>query len=113
MAMHSTIDKVIHLSSDRAERLAQLAKPRGQPEDALIEKASDQFGDIDEPFYSSLESVLDDLAKRLKTSEGAEMYPRFRERLLKLARMAGYIGWGYGDAVTDAVEELEAILGQR
>jgi len=74
---------------------------------------TNQFGDIDEPFYSSLESVLDDLARRLKTSEGAEMYPRFRERLLKLARRAGHIGWGYGDDVTSTVEELEAILGQR
>jgi hypothetical protein len=75
-------------------------------------KFTNQFGDIDEPFYNSLESVLDDLAKRLKTSEGAEMYPRFRERLLKLARAAGYIGWGYGDYVTSTVKELEAILGQ-
>lgn len=39
--MSYTIGKVIHLSVDRAERLAQLAHERGSTEDALIEKALD------------------------------------------------------------------------
>jgi len=39
--MSHTIDKVVHLSNDRAERLALLAHERGATEDALIEKALD------------------------------------------------------------------------
>lgn len=39
--MSHTIDKVIHLSTDRAERLALLAHERDATEDALIEKALD------------------------------------------------------------------------
>ena len=41
LAMNLTIDKVVHLAPDRAERLAQLAHLRGATEDALMEKALD------------------------------------------------------------------------
>ncbi len=50
--MGSTVDKVVHLSADHAERLAQLAQIRGATEDALVEKALDLLfgvtGDLSE-----------------------------------------------------------------
>jgi hypothetical protein len=65
-----------------------------------------EFGDINESFYNSLESVLNEMAQLLMR-EGKELYPRFRERIQRLATLADGIGWGYGDAVRDQVFQLE------
>jgi hypothetical protein len=69
-----------------------------------------EFGDINESFYNSLESVLNEMAQLL-LREGAEFYPRFRERVQRLTSHADHIGWGYGDAVRDQVHHLESKLG--
>lgn len=65
-----------------------------------------EYGDINEAFYDSLESVLRELVTLL-CQEGAELYPRFRDRLDQLAEIAIHIGWGYGDCVSDQVGYLE------
>ena len=65
-----------------------------------------EFGDINESFYNSLESVLTEMAQLLMR-EGKELYPRFRERIRRLAILVDGIGWGYGDAVRDQVFQLE------
>ena len=73
---------------------------------------TNQFGDINESFYNSLESVLDEMAVLLRTAEGAALYPRFQDRVSRLARAASGIGWGYGDHVTEQIELLEAEVGK-
>lgn len=65
-----------------------------------------EFGDINESFYNSLESVLNEMAQLLMR-EGKELYSRFRERIRRLATLVDGIGWGYGDAVRDQVYQLE------
>ncbi len=65
-----------------------------------------EFGDINESFYNSLESVLNEVAQLL-VREGKELYPRFRERVQRLATRADGIGWGYGDALRDQMYQLE------
>lgn len=65
-----------------------------------------QFGDINEPFYNSLESVLNEMTQLL-LREGSELYRRFRERVQGLTTHADHIGWGYGDALRDQVYRLE------
>ena len=72
-------------------------------------KFTHEFGDINESFYNSLESVLTEMAQLLMR-EGTELYPRFRERIRRLATLADGIGWGYGDAVRDQVYQLESEL---
>lgn len=69
-----------------------------------------EFGDIDEPYYDSLESVLDEMVKLLR-KEGRDLYPRFQTRIQSLKRYAGKIGWGYGDYLGDQVYLLETQLG--
>jgi hypothetical protein len=69
-----------------------------------------EFGDINESFYNSLESVLNEMTQLL-LMEGREFYPRFRERVQRLANRADGIGWGYGDALQDKVYQLESKLG--
>jgi hypothetical protein len=64
------------------------------------------YGDIDEGFYNSLDSVLAEVA-RLLVKEGPELYPRFRDRLTQVEDDASNIGWGYCDSVRDQVRTLE------
>ncbi len=71
-----------------------------------------EFGDINESFYNSLESVLNEMV-RLLLRESPELYPRFRERIQRLATLADGIGWGYGDAVRDQVFTLEEKLKRK
>ena len=73
---------------------------------------TNQFGDINEPFYNSLESVLDEMVGLLRTTEGVALYPRFQDRMNRLAMRASGIGWGYGDHVTEQTELLEAEVGK-
>jgi hypothetical protein len=73
---------------------------------------TNQFGDINESFYNSLESVLDEMVGLLRTAEGAALYPRFQDRVSRLARAASGIGWGYGDHVAEQVELLETEVGK-
>lgn len=65
-----------------------------------------EFGDINESFYNSLESMLNELAELLVGSD-RELYPKFRERIQRLATRARDIGWSYGDALRDQAYRLE------
>lgn len=71
-----------------------------------------EYGDIDEPFYDSMESALDELAALLR-GDAREMYPRFRTRLARVEPMTDGIGWGFHDFVGDVVGQLEEELGGR
>ena len=71
-----------------------------------------EYGDIDERFYSSVESALEELAALLR-GEAQGMYPQFRDRLARLEQMTDGIGWGFHDFVGDVVGRLEEELGGR
>ena len=78
-----------------------------------VEKGTEfthEFGDINDAYYNSLESVMNDMVKLL-FKEGRNLYPRFRERILHLRIHADSIGWGYGDYLEDQVGYLEDELG--
>jgi hypothetical protein len=67
-----------------------------------------EFGDIDERFYTSLESVVMDIGKMLRTPEGADQAGTVVARLrVQAEAVAGRVGWGYADFLADAVEEIE------
>ena len=70
------------------------------------------YGDIDERFYSSVESALDELAALLR-GEARGMYPQFSERLARVEQMTDGIGWGFHDYVGDVVGQLEEELGDQ
>jgi len=69
-------------------------------------KFTDMYGDIDERFYSSVESALDELAELLRR-EARELYPQFRNRLAGVEQMSDGIGWGFHDFIADVVGRLE------
>jgi len=64
-----------------------------------------EYGDIDERFYDSIESALDELAALLR-GEARGLYPQFRNRLAKVEQMTDGIGWGFHDFVGQLEEEL-------
>jgi hypothetical protein len=69
-------------------------------------KFTHEYGDIDERFYSSVESALDELAALLR-GEARELYPKFRDRLARVEQMTDGIGWGFHDFVAGVVGQLE------
>ncbi len=71
-----------------------------------------EYGDIDERFYDSVESVLDELASLLR-GEARDVYPQFRNRLAVVEQMTDGIGWGFHDFIADVVGQLEEELGGR
>lgn len=68
-----------------------------------------EYGDVNSSFFSSLTSVYEEMTDLLY-SEGRELYPRFRERIQKLADYSGSIGWGYGDYLSERAFELDGEL---
>ena len=70
------------------------------------------YGDMDERFYDSVESALEELAALLR-GEVRGIYPQFRDRLARVEQMADGIGWGFHDFVGDIVGQLEEELGGR
>jgi len=71
-----------------------------------------EYGDIDERFYRSVESALDELAALLR-GDARGMYPQVRDRLARVKQMTDGIGWGFHDFVADVVWQLEEELGGR
>jgi len=71
-----------------------------------------EYGDIDERFYRSVESALDELAALLR-GDARGMYPQVRARLARVKQMTDGIGWGFHDFVADVVWQLEEELGGR
>ncbi|CAN5353633.1 hypothetical protein BH10PSE16_BH10PSE16_40960 [soil metagenome] len=65
-----------------------------------------EYGDIEERFYDSVESVLDELAALL-LGEARSLYPGFESRLARVKKMTADMGWGFGDHVREVVSELE------
>jgi|GEM_PF-3523328 hypothetical protein len=69
-----------------------------------------QFGDINGAFYSSLESAAAEFS-RLLLGEGKNAYQQFHERIGRVESRAEHIGWGYGDYIRDWAWTLENELG--
>lgn len=71
---------------------------------------TNDFGDIDEPFYNALLNMFERFVVELKMSPARrELYEFFRDRLIKM-RNTSDIGWGYGDEIQWNVDELEKNL---
>jgi hypothetical protein len=77
---------------------------------------TNDFGDIDEPFYIALETMLGNLVDLLFESPDAKaLYAQFENRFdrLELERSASDIGWGYGDTVSGMIDDLRERMGVR
>ena len=74
---------------------------------------TNDFGDIDEPFYDKLINMLERFAVELRRSPAKyELYELFRSRLMAM-RKTSDIGWGYGDFIQETVDELEELFAAK
>ena len=65
-----------------------------------------EYGDLGEPCFSSLASVLEEVNRTLQQDQESTLYDQFSQRLLNLADKARDLGWGYGDRVVETVSAL-------
>lgn len=64
------------------------------------------YGDIDQRFYNSILSALDELTSLL-VREAREEYPKLSERLARVERITQRVGWGFHDHIVEVVWLLE------
>lgn len=69
-------------------------------------KFTDSYGDIDEPFYNSIESMFQSVASKIRGNE--ELFWAYNKRMEKLVRICQPIGWGFGDNMSYIYYDLES-----
>lgn len=72
---------------------------------------TDEFGDMYEGFYNSMESMFDSFCKDLKRNPS--WYEHFIGRMEKLRKTTSYMGWGYADGIDAMIEEVEEELSRK
>lgn len=72
-------------------------------------KCTLEYGDIDERFYNSMESMF---RKTLKDMEEHGLLGLFEKRCMAIQRQTRDLGWGFGDAITELCEEYFASISQ-
>lgn len=72
---------------------------------------TNEYGDIDEPFYEGLEQMLADFRDVLFANPQCYEEGELAQRVISLGREAGGLGWGYGDFVTEVVGEIQQRFG--
>ena len=68
---------------------------------------TNEFGDIDGPFYDSLCSVYGQFIEQLNFNGKEDLYFKFKERIDNLISSSSNIGWGYGDFIFDKSLEID------
>ena len=66
-----------------------------------------EFGDIDEQFYSSLESMFERILTVLR-KQSNEVQEKYFSRIEDVVSSARNIGWGYYDCISDLFGEYES-----
>lgn len=68
---------------------------------------TNDFGDIDGPFYDSLCSVFDQFVDQLNLKGTEDIYIKFQNRIDDLRASSSNIGWGFGDDILNKSYEIE------
>lgn len=67
---------------------------------------TNSYGDIDEPFYYSMESMYQNAINKIRTDSGSGLYHLFRDRLKGIVRNTDGIGWGFHDQLAGMFYEF-------
>ncbi|MEX2461675.1 MAG: hypothetical protein WD469_10355 [Paenibacillaceae bacterium] len=59
------------------------------------------YGDIDERFYNSIESVYADVIRTVNFDETAELFEDYEDRISAIVSDTEGIGWGFHDTLSD------------
>jgi hypothetical protein len=60
------------------------------------------YGDIDERFYSSIESMYQTVIEMLNDADNREWYQLFGERVEAVVKNTEGIGWGFHDSLAES-----------
>ena len=66
-----------------------------------------EFGDIDEPFYDSMESMFARLVKTLIKQKDEVLASEFLPQLEAEFKRVEWVGWGYGDGLRALLDDLK------
>lgn len=69
---------------------------------------TNDFGDMNEGFYSSLESMFGSFCKHIK--KHPNYFKQFENRIHELQSACKNIGWGYDDVIDELAFELEETI---
>jgi len=69
---------------------------------------TNDFGDINADFYTSLESMFDSFCKLIK--KHPNYFKKYEDRIYDLQFACQNIGWGYHDVIDDIIFELEEVI---
>jgi TusA-related sulfurtransferase len=69
---------------------------------------TNSYGDIDEPFYYSMESMYQNALNKIRTDSGSGLYHLFRDRLKGIVRNTDGMGWGFNDQLAGMFYEFAA-----
>jgi hypothetical protein len=104
--------------SDARRAISDFKKAKGDVRNTLalmlyyVQCGSDftlEFGDVDEDFYDSMCSMVDQIKKRLLAKGSPELAAEFLPMLEhEFRRIDGQMGWGYPDEVAEQIAELRA-----
>ena len=72
---------------------------------------TNEYGDIDEPYYEGLELMLDDFCELLLANPTLYETRNLSRRLTKLLRAGGDLGWGYGDYLSEQIGKVQRKFG--
>jgi hypothetical protein len=72
---------------------------------------TNEYGDIDEPFYEGLELMLADFRELLFAHPQLYEEADLAQRLVTLVQDTHWVGWGYGDYVREQVAEIRQHFG--
>ncbi|MCH5583692.1 plasmid pRiA4b ORF-3 family protein [Shimazuella sp. AN120528] len=64
------------------------------------------YGDIDERFYSSIESMYKTVIQMLNDAKNREWHDLFGERVRAVVKNTEGIGWGFHDSLAESYDEL-------
>lgn len=70
---------------------------------------TNDFGDIDERYYMSMEDMYASVIKLLNEEETPELFEEYAERILNVVEATDGIGWGFHDALGDIYYDLKWI----
>jgi len=60
-----------------------------------------EYGDIDEKFYNSMESMYREVVKWVNSEEGPELYLEYRDRLFAVVSNTSGVGCGFHDGLKE------------
>jgi hypothetical protein len=68
---------------------------------------TNDYGDINEQFYYSMESMYQNVLKKIRAERGRGLYNLYRDRLIAIVNNTEDIGWGFHDQLAGMYLEME------